>query len=152
MKRLPIADCRLPINGSFTGRRLARGRHDCSKVVGFLQKRRQLARRHYARFDEQFEPQRGLVGLFFNRANFGYKFRPAPRAATGAIVCGYRSAAANDLFGDDTSGIVAFWNSPGQFDDSQGKRFGARFQFDWIHAPKLQTQSAIGNRQSAMQK
>jgi hypothetical protein len=143
MNGLPIADCRLPINGSFAGRSFARGRHDGSKVVGFLQKRRQLARRHYARFDEQFEPQSRLVGFFFNRANFGYKFRPAPSTATGAIVRGHRSAAANDLFGDDTSGLVVFWNSPGQFDDSQGKRFGARFQFGWIHAPKLQTQSAM---------
>jgi hypothetical protein len=152
MMKMPIANCRLPIKGSFAGRRLARGRHDCSKIVGFLQKRRQLARRHYARLDEQFEPQRGLVGFFFNRANFGYKFRPAPRAATGAIVCGHRSAAANDLFGDDTSSIVAFGNRPGQFNDSQGKCFGPYFQFDWVHATKIQIQSAIGNRQSAMQK
>jgi hypothetical protein len=38
------------------------------------------------------------------------------------------------------------------FDDSQSKGFGARFQFRWVHGANIQTQSAIGNRQSAISK
>jgi hypothetical protein len=43
-----------------------------------------------------------------------------------------------------------FGNCPAHFYNSQGKRFGSGFQFGWVHALKLQTQSAIGNRQSAI--
>ena len=150
MKRLPIADCRLPINRSFARRGFARGGHDGSKRIGFRQESGQFFCRHDAGLNKQFEPQGGFVSFFFDGSNFCDEFGPAAGAATGTIVCGHRSATANDLFGDDTSSIIVFWNCPGQFDDSQGKRFCARFHFSWVHAPKLQTQSAIGNRQSAI--
>ena len=152
MNRLPIADCRLPISRLFARCRFARCGHDGSEHIGLLQKGGQLAGRHDAGLNEQFEPQRCFISLFLDGSNFGDEFGLTAGAATSSIVCGHRSATANDLFGDDTSSIIVFWNCPGEFDDSQGKRFGARFQFGWIHAPKLQTQSAIGYRQSAMQK
>jgi hypothetical protein len=150
MKMLPIADCRLPINGSFAGSRLARGRHNGGQGVGFFEQGGQFFCRHDARFNQQFEPQGGFVGFFFDRANFGDEFRPAPRATRRAIIRGHRSSAPDDLFGDDATGIVIFWNRTGQFDDSQSKGFGAGFQFNWVHGVKLQIQSAIGNRQSAI--
>ena len=152
MKKLPIADCRLPIKKSFSGSGFARCGHDGGEVVGFLQQRRQLARGHRRGFDEQFEPQRGFVSFLFHRSDFGDEFGLAARAATGAVIRRDRSAAANDLFGDGASRIVIFGNHPGQLDDPQGKGFGPGFQFDWVHVLELQIQSAIGNRQSAMQK
>jgi len=150
MRILPIADCRLPINGSFAGRRLARGRHDGSQGAGFFEQGGQFLCGHDFGFNQQFEPQGGLVGFFFDRANFGDEFRPAPRATRRAIIRGHRSPAPNDLFGDDTARIVIFWNRTGQFDDPQSKGFGPSLQFNWIHGVKLQIQSAIGNRQSAI--
>lgn len=131
MKILPMADGRWPINGSFAGRRLARGRPDGNQGIGFFE-------------------QGGFVGFFFDRADFGDEFRPAPRAARRTIIRGHRGSAANDLFGNDPAGIVIFGNSTGQFDNPQRKSFGAGFQFNWVHNLKLQIQSAIGNRQSAI--
>ena len=152
MNKLPITDCRLPIGKSFSRRGFARCRHDGSEVAGFLQKRRQLSRRHRPRFDEQFEPQRGFVSFFLDNSNFRDEFNVAASTATGAVIRRRRSAATNDLPGDDTSGIVAFGNRPCQLDDSQGKGLGARFQFGWVHGQKLQIQPAIGNRQPAIQR
>jgi hypothetical protein len=150
MKILPIADCRLPINGSFAGRRLARGRHDGSQGIGFFEQGGQFLCGYDFGFYQQFEPQGGFVGFFFDRADFGDEFRPAPRAARRTIIRGHRGSAANDLFGNDPAGIVIFGNSTGQFDNPQRKSFGAGFQFNWVHNLKLQIQSAIGNRQSAI--
>ena len=150
MKTLPIADCRLPINSSFAGRRLAGGRHDGSQGVGFFQQCRQFFCRHDARLNQQFEPQGSFVRFFLDRANFGNEFRPAPRAARRAIIRSHRSSATNDLLGNDAASIVILGNRTSQFDDPQGKRFGPGFQLDWVHLPKLQIQSVIGNRQSAM--
>ena len=151
-KQLPVAGCRLPIGKSLSGRGFARCRHDRGEGAGFLQERRQFSRGHCPGFDEQFEPQCGFVGFFLNDSDFGDEFGVAAGAATGAIIRRHRSATANDLFGDDASGIVIFWNHLRQFNDSQGKRFGARFQFGWIHGAKLQTQSATGSRQPAIQR
>ena len=143
MKRLPIADCRLPIDESFASRGFAGGGHDGGEFIGFLQKRGQFSRRHHSRFDQQFEPEGGFVGFLFDGSNFGNEFGLAARAATGAIICRNRGAATDPLFGDNASGIVVFGHGPRQFDDAQGESFGARFQFDWIHGGKLQIQSAI---------
>lgn len=148
--KLPIADCRLPIGESLSRGGLARRCHDCRKLVCFGQKRREFSRRHDVGFDKQFEPQCRLIGFFFDRPNLGDEFGLTARPATGAVVRSHRSSASHDLPGDDASGVVIFWNRPGQLDDTQGKSFGAGFQFSWGHDAKLQTQSAIGNRQSSM--
>ncbi len=148
--KLPIADCRLPIGESLSRRSLARGRHDCRKLVRFCQKRGKFSRGHDVGLDEQFEPQCRLVCFFFDRPDLGNKFGLTARPATGAVVRSHRSSASHDLLGDDASGVVIFWNRPGQLYDTQGKSFGAGFQFSWGHDVKLQTQSAIGNRQSSM--
>lgn len=152
MKTLLIADCRSPIKKSVAGCGFARCDHDGGEFVGFLQKWRQLAYGHYPGFNQQFEPQRSFVSLLFHRPDFSDKFRRAAGAATGAIIRRHRSPAANNLFGDDTSRIVIFWNRAGQFDYSQGKSFCSDFQFGWVHSPKLQIQSAIANRKSAIQR
>ena len=152
MMTLPIADCRLPIEPSFAGRRFARRGHDGSKLAGFRQQCGQLAGGHRSRFDQQFQPQGGFIHFFLDYSNFGDEFGLTARAATGAIIGGNRSAAADNLFGDDPSGIVTFRNRPGQFDDAQGKGFGSCFQFGRVHGANIQIQSAIGNRQSAIQR
>jgi hypothetical protein len=150
VKTLPINDCRLPIEGSFDGCRFARGRHNGGQGVGFFKQSRQFFCGHEARFYQQFQPQRGLIGFFFNRADFGNELRPASRPTRCPVVRGYRSSAANDLFGDGTTCIVIFWNRTSQFDYPQCKSLCAGLQFSWVHGSKLQTQSAIGNRQSAI--
>ena len=152
MNRLPIADCPLPIKKSLAGRRFARRGHDGGKLVGFFEQCGQFFCGHDAGFGEQFEPQSGFVGFLLDGADFGNEFRLTPSAATGAVIRRHGSSAAQNLFGNDAPGIVIFGNCPAHFDDSQGKRFGSGFQFDRVHAPKLQTQSAIGNRQLAIQK
>ena len=148
--KLPIADCRLPIWESFSRRSLARGCHDCRKLVCFGQKRGKFSRGHDVGLDKQLDPQRRLVCFFFDRPDFGDEFGLTARTATGAIICSHRSSASHNLLGDDTSCVVIFWNRPCQLDDTQRKGFGSGFQFSWSHDAKLQTQSAIGNRQSSM--
>jgi hypothetical protein len=152
MKTLPIADCRLPIRASFAGGGFARRCHDGSKLVGFFEQRGQFLRGHDAGLCQQFEPQRGFVGFLLDGADLGNEFRLAARPATGAVIGRHGRSAPQNLFGNDTGSIVVFRNCPAHFDDSQGKRFGSGFQFDRVHAPKLQLQSAIGNRQSAIPK
>jgi len=152
MKRLPIAGCRLPINGSFAGRRLARGRHDGSQGIGFFEQGGQFLYGYDFRFNQQFEPQCRFVGFFFDRAGFGDEFRATPSATRRAIIRRHRSPTANNLFGNDTSRIVIFRNRAGQFNDSQRKSFSSGFQFGWVHSPKLQIQSAIANRKLAIQR
>jgi hypothetical protein len=149
--KLPIADCRLPIEESLSCRSFARGCHDGCEFVRFGQKRGKFSHGHDAGLDKQFQPECGFIGFFLNCADFGDKFRLAAGATTGTIVCGHRSSASDDLLGNDASGIVIFWNSACQLDDSQRKGFRARLQFSWSHdGAKLQTQSAIGNQQSSM--
>ena len=148
--RLPIADCRLPIGKLLSRRSLARGRHDCRKLVRFGQKRGKFSLGHDAGLDEQFEPQRGFISLLLDCSNLGDEFGLTACPATGAVVSRHRSSASHDLPGNDTSRVVTFGNRSRQLNDSQGKSFGAGFQFSWSHDAKLQTQSAIGNRQSAM--
>jgi hypothetical protein len=150
MKRLPIVDCRLPITGSFAGRSFARGGHDGGEFVGFFEQRGQLFCGHDAGFSKQFEPQRSFVGFFFHGADFGNKFRLTPRPTTGAAIRRRGSSTSQNLFGNNAPSIVVLWNCPAHLDDPQGKRFGSGFQFGRVHLPKLQTQSAIGNRQSAI--
>ena len=152
MKRLPIADCRLPIKTSFAGRGFARPGHDGGEFIGFFEQRGQLFGRHDAGFGKQFEPQSGFVGLFLDGADFRNEFGLTARAATGAVICRHGSSAAQNLFGNDAASIVAFGNCPAHFDDAQGEGFRSGFQFDWVHGANLQTQSAIGNRQSAIPK
>ena len=151
MKKLPIADCRLPIGGSLPRRSFARRRHDGSEFAGFCQEGGQFARRHSARFNKQFEPQRGFIRFFLNGSDFGNEFSLAAGAATGAVIRRDRSSAANNLSGDDASGVVGLGDGACELDDSQRKCFRASFEFGWIHGANLQTQSAIGNRQSAIQ-
>ena len=150
--RLPIADCRLPIRESLSRRSLARRSHYGGQLVRFGQKSRTLARRHSFGLDQQFEPKRRLISFFFNRADLGNKFGWAARSATGPIICRYRSrsATANNLLGNRTTSIVILGNGPRQIDDPPGKGFSASLQFGRIHGAKVQTQSAIGNQQSAI--
>ena len=152
MKTLPIADCRLPIKKSFAGRGFARGGHDGCQCVGFVVQRGQFLCGHRAGFNEQFEPQRGFVSLFLDGADFGDEFSRTAGAATGAVICRHGSSAADNLSGDRPAGIVRFGNGARQLDDSQRKRFRAGFEFGRVHGANLQTQSAIGNRQSAISK
>ena len=152
MNQLPIADCRLPIKKSFSGRGFARGGHDGGDLIGFLQQGGQLARGHRAGLNEQFNPQRSFIRFFFYGSDLGDEFRLAAGAATGTVICRHRSAAANDLLGDDAPGLVGLGDRARELDDSQRKGFRAGFEFSWIHGANLQTQSAIGNRQSAIQK
>ena len=150
--KLPIADCRLPIWESLSRRSLALGRHDCGEFVRFGQKCRQFLCWHDAGLGEQFEPQRSFISLFLDNANLGDKFRLAARAATRAIIRRHGSSTTKNLFCDDASCVVALGNFSAHLDDSQGKCFGSRFHFSWSHGLKLRTQSAIGNRQSAIPK
>ena len=152
MKILPIADCRLPIKASFAGRGFARRGHDGSKFIGFFEQRGQFFYGHDACLREQFEPQSCFVRFFLNSADFGNKFCGAARAATGAVVCRHGSSAPQNLFGNDAARVVVFWNRPAHLDDPQGKSFRSCLKFGRIHGIKLQTQSAIGNRQSAISK
>jgi hypothetical protein len=152
MTKLPIADCRLPIGNLLPRRSFARGGHDGRKLIGFSQERGQLALGHRSGFDEQFEPQRGFVRFFLDGSDFCDEFSLAAGAATGAVVRGHRSAAADNLFGNDASGVVGLGDGACELDDSQRKCFCASFEFSGIHGANLQTQSAIGNRQSAIQK
>ncbi len=150
MKRLPIADCRLPIKKSFAVSSFARCGHDGGEFVGFVEQRGQFLCGHDAGFGEQFEPQSGLVGFFLDGADFGNKLRPAARPATGAVVRRHGSSTPQNLLRNHPASVVAFGNCPAHFDDAQGKGFGSCFQVYVIHAEKLQIQSAIGNRQSAI--
>ena len=152
MKELPIADCRLPIAELFAGCRFTRGGHNGGEFAGFFQERGQFGFRHGAGLDEQFQPETRLIGLFLDGSDFGDELGLAAGAATGAIVGCHGSATADDLFGDDAPGIVGLRNGTREFDDSQGKGFRAGFEFEGIHGANLQTQSAIGNRQSAISK
>ncbi len=148
--RLPIADCRLPIRKSFSRRCFTRVSHYGSKLVGFSQKRGKLALGHDPGLDKQFEPQCRLVGFFFDRPNLGDEFGVATCATTRTVISRHGGSTPHNLLGNHAPSIVVFWNRPQQFDDPQSKGFGTSFQFSWIHGSKLQTQSAIGNRQSAM--
>ena len=150
--KLPIADCRLPIKKLFAGRGFAGGCHDGRQGVSFIKQGGQFARGHDAGFDQEFEPQCGFIGFFFNDPNFSDELCLTARTATRAVICSHRSAAADNLFGDDAGGIVIFWNRFCQLDDSQSKSFRARLKFNRSHGMKLQIKSAIGNRQSAIQK
>ncbi len=150
MKQLPIADCRLPITKSFSRRSFTRGGHDGGECVGFVEQRGQFLCRHRAGFDKQFQPQRGFVGFFLDGSDFGDEFSLAAGAATGSVIRRHRGAAADDLFGDGTSSVVRFRNGARELDDSQREGFCAGFEFCRVHGANLQTQSAIGNRQSAI--
>ena len=150
MKALPIADCRLLMEALFAGCGFARGGHDGCQRIGFGQQRGQFLGGHRAGFDEQFKPQRAFVRLFLNYSDFGDEFGLTPGTATRAVICRHRGAAADNLFGHRPAGIVGFGNGACELDDSQRKRFGAGFEFVRVHGANLQTQSAIGNRQSAI--
>jgi len=150
--KLPIADCRLPIGELFAGRGFARRCHDGSQFVCFLQQRGKFFRGHDFGFDEQFEPERGLISFFFHGSNFGNEFCLAAGATTRPIIRRDRCSTADDLFGNNSPGVVGLWNRPGQFNNPQGKCFGTIFQLQGCHAAKLRKQSAIGNRQSAISK
>jgi hypothetical protein len=143
MKPLPIADCRLPITESFSGRRFSRCGHDGRQLVGFFEQGRQFFPRHNSRLDQHFQPQRGFVGFFFNGSDFGDEFGLTARTATGAVIGGDGSSAPQNLFGDDTTGIVALGNFAAHFDDAQSKSFCAGLEFGRVHGTNLQTQSAI---------
>jgi hypothetical protein len=148
--KLPIANCQLPIKESLSCRSFARGHHDGRKLVCLGQKSRKLSGSHRSRFDQQFEPQCRLIRLFFDRADLGDEFSLTTSPATRPVICRHGSAAANDLLGNRPSGIVVLRNGPGQFNDAERKSFSSGLQFGGIHGSKLQTQSAIGNRQSAL--
>ena len=132
MIELPIADCRLPIEALFAGRGFARGGHYGCQRIGFGKQRGQFLCGHRARFDEQFEPQRGFVSLLLDGSDFSDEFGLAAGVATG------------------TSSVVRFGNGARELDYSQRKSFRAGFEFRRIHGGNLQIQSAIGNRQSAI--
>ena len=152
MKILPIPDCRLPIKESFAGRGFTRGCHDGSQLVGFFKQSGQFFCGHDASLREQFQPERGFVGFLFHEADFGNEFCRAACPTTGPVVCRHGSSAPQDLSGNDAARVVAFGNRPAHLDDPQGKGFCSRLKFGRMHNMKLQTQSAIGNRQSAISK
>ena len=147
---LPIADCRLPIAALRARSSFPRGRHDRSQIVRFLQQRRQLASGCDSRFTKQLEPQCGFVSLLLNCFDFSNEFRFASSAARCTIVRCHGGSASDNLLCDDSCGLICFGNRPRQFNNPQGKTFGALFQFKRVHRPKLQNQLAIANRQSPM--
>jgi hypothetical protein len=146
--KLPIADCQLPIAKLATRDGFARGGHDGGEVVGFLQKSGELAFWNDSGFDQQFKPQSSFVGFFLNCPDFCCEFCFAPSAAGRTVVRSYGSSAANDLFCDDTPRIIRLGDGSRQLNDPKRKRFGSLFQFGGIHAPKLQKQSPLADRQS----
>ena len=150
MTTLPIADCRLSIGASRAGCCLARGGHDGSQIIGFLQQRGEFAGGGDAGFAEQLQPQRRLVRFLFDGADFGDKFRFASRAACRSVVGHDRSAAADDLPGGDLPRIIAFGNCSRQFNDAESKTLGSLLEFNRVHALKLSNQSPIANRQSTI--
>jgi len=152
MSGLTIADFRLLIAELFSRRGFMRSGHDGGQFVGFLKQGGQFSRRHDFRFHEQFEPQRRFIGFFFDDSDLGDKLSLTTGATTGAVICRDLGAATDDLAGDNASGIVVSRNRPGQLDNPQGKGFGTGFQFVGVHGGKLQTQSAISNQQSAIQR
>ena len=151
MMKLPIADCRLPIKDLLAGRGFPGGGHDGCQFICLFKQGGQFARGHDVGFNQQFEPQRGFVGLFFDDSDLGDEFRRTTRPATGAVVGGNGSSAADNLLGDGAGGVIILRNCLGQLDDSQSKSFCPGFEFNRSHGVKLQTQSAIGNRQSSIQ-
>ena len=150
MKRLPIADCRLPIAELSPRGGLSRGRHNGCEFIGLDQQSRQLFRRHDASLGKQFQPQCGFVRFFFNGTDFGNEFRLATGTATGPVIGRYRSAAPKDLFRNDSAGTVVFWNGARHFNESQCEGLGSLLEFSGVHTRTIRNQSAIGNRQSAI--
>lgn len=146
--KLPIADCRLPISSACGG--FAQGGHDGGQIVCFLQQRRQFAGGDGSRFGEQFKPEGGFIGFFFDDANFRDEFRFAASSACGPVIRRQGSSAADDLFCNDASHVIGLGNRARQFNDAKRKVFGSLFQFGWVQGAKLSSQSATGNRQSAM--
>jgi hypothetical protein len=151
MRELPIADCRLPIWGLRARSGLARSCHDGGQIGCFLQDFHESLFRQNFRFTKQFQSQRSFIGFFFNNSNFRNEFSPASRATRRAVVCSNGCSAADNLPCNHTTGSC-FWNHVRQFDNSQCKSLRSGFEFRWVHRLKLQIQSAIGNRQSAIKK
>jgi len=150
MRRLPIADCRLPIADSSIRRCFTRRRHNCGKVVRLLHNCGQLACGDNSRFSKKFEPESGFVGLFFESSDFCNKLGLASGPASCPIVCRDRSAAANDLILYHSSGFVRFRDCSRKLNYPKRKVFGALFQFGGVHTPKVLEQSPIANRQSSI--
>jgi hypothetical protein len=141
--KLPIADCRLPIVALSARCSFSRSRHDGGQVVGFLQERGQFAFGNNSCLGKQLKPQRGFARFFFNGSHLGGKFCFASSATPGAVIRRHRGAAANDLFGNNTSRIVALRNGSRELDNAERKSFRALFEFGRIHVPTLRNQSAI---------
>jgi hypothetical protein len=150
VRRLAIGKWRLPIGALRARCGFARRSHDGREVVRFLQQGGQLAGGLDARFGKQLKPQRRFIRFLFNSSDFGDEFSFASSAAGCPVIRGHRSAAADDLFGDDTPGVIGFWNCPRQLDNPKRKVFRALLQFLGVHAPKLPSQSPIANRQLAI--
>ena len=140
----------LSIEALFARRGFARGGHDGCQCIGFGKQRGQFLCGHRAGFDKQFQPQCGFIRLFLDSSDFGDEFGWAAGAATGAVIRRYRSSAADNLSGNRPACVIGFGNGARQLDDSQCESFRAGFEFRRIHGANLQTQSAIGNRQSAI--
>ena len=182
MKRLPIADCRLSIEGAVLPaplaasgvielrhqseignrkleipsllRRLARGSHHGRQLVGFAEQRGELVGRHRVRLSEKFEPEHRLVGFLFYDTHLGDELRPTARATRRPIICRHRRSAAHQL-PTKRPPHRGGRQRLDQLDDTKRKCLRPLLQFDWSHAPKLTgpspaSQSAIGNRQSAI--
>jgi hypothetical protein len=148
--RLPIANCQLPIGELFPSGGFSRTGHDRSEFIRFGQKRRKLAGRHDSRFDEQLNPQSTLVRFFFDGSNFGNEFSATSCATTCSIIRSDGCAASQNLATEHAPGFVVFGYRSCHFHNSQGKGLCSDFKFAWVHVAKLRTQSAIGNRQSAI--
>jgi hypothetical protein len=146
--KLPIADCRLPIAQLSVRRRFAGCGHDGGQVAGLLQERGQFALGNDSCLGQQLKPKSGFIGFFLYGSHLGYKLCFASRTATGSVICGHGCAAADDLLGDNASSIVTFRDGAREFDNPKSERFGALFELERVHGPKLQKQSAIANRQS----
>ncbi len=150
--RFTIYDLRFTIRASLARRDFARRRHDRSEFVGFVQQCGEFPCRHDAGLDKQFEPQRGFIGFFLDRSDFGNEFGLTSRSTTRAIICCDRSSTPQDLLGNNAARVVVFGNCSAHPVDSQSKSLGSRLEFGWLHAAKLQIQSPISNRQSAISK
>ena len=168
MKKLPIADCRLPIETarllttagapiegvkalvvgfSISRYRLPGCGHNRCKFVGLLEKLSQSLPRDYLRFSEQFEPKSSFVSLFLNDPNFCREFCLAPRSATRSVVRRNRRPTSYQLRGDCPSGNRS-WDRSAKFENARRKRLGPSLQFPCVHERRIGCPSPIGNAQS----
>lgn len=150
--KLPVADCQLPIAGSAPRRCFARGRHDGRQIIRFLKQGGKLGGFDRSGFSKQLKPKGSFVRFFLDCPNFCDEFGFASSSAGCPVVRRHGRATTDNLFGNDTSGVVSLGNTFRQFNDAKRETFGPLFQFGRVHARKLLNQLAIANRKSPINK